>query len=92
SHFKQKVDQQLRLRGSRNFTTINEYQSFLDVIVAKINRQCKTRFEEERKHLGELPKRRTNDFSEQYVKVTSSSTISVKRVTYTVPSRLIGHR
>lgn len=92
SHLKKKVDQQLRLRGSRDFTTINEYQAFLDVIVAKINRQCKTRFDEERKHLSELPKRRTNDFCEQYVKVTSSSTISVKRVTYTVPSRLIGHR
>ena len=39
-----------------------------------------------------LPKWRTNDFCEQDVKVTSSSTINVKRVTYTVPSRLIGHR
>jgi hypothetical protein len=57
-----------------------------------INRQCKTRFDEDRKHLHALPKRRTNDFCEQYVKVTSSSTINVKRVTYTVPSRLIGHR
>ncbi|MCI2282369.1 IS21 family transposase [Colwellia sp. MSW7] len=92
SHLKQKVDQQLRLRGSRDFATITEYQSFVDLIVAKINRQCKTRFDEERKHLTALPKRRTNDFSEQYVKVTSSSTISIKRVTYTVPSRLIGHR
>lgn len=92
SHLKRKVDQQLRLRGSRDFATITEYQSFLDVIVAKINRQCKTRFDEERKHLNDLPKRRTNDFCEQYVKVTSSSTISVKRVTYTVPSRLIGYR
>ena len=92
SHLKQKIDQQLRLRGSRDFTTINDYQSFLNVIVAKINRQCKDRFDEERKHLNALPKRRTNDFSEQYVKVTSSSTINIKRVTYTVPSRLIGHR
>lgn len=92
SHLKQKVDQQLRLRGSRDFATMTEYQTFLDVIVAKINRQCKTRFDEERAHLSALPKRRTNDFSEQYVKVTSSSTISIKRVTYTVPSRLIGQR
>ena len=92
SHLKQKVDQQLRLRGSRDFATMSEYQVFLDVIVAKINRQCKTRFDEERAHLTALPKRRTNDFSEQYVKVTSSSTISIKRVTYTVPSRLIGQR
>jgi hypothetical protein len=92
SHLKQKIDQQLRLRGSRDFARINDYQSFVDLIVAKINRQCKARFDEERKHLNALPKRRTNDFCEQYVKVTSSSTINVKRVTYTVPSRLIGHR
>ena len=37
-----------------------------------------------------LPSRRTNDFSELHVKVNSSSTITVKRVLYTVPSRLIG--
>lgn len=91
-HLKRKVDQQLRLRGDRNFATINDYQVFLDLIVAKINRQCKTRFDEERQHLNELPKRRTNDFSELYVKVSSSSTICVKRVTYTVPSRLIGNQ
>ncbi|WP_157752228.1 hypothetical protein [Shewanella benthica] len=40
--------------------------------------------------MSSLPARRTHDFSEQYVKVTSSSTISIKRVTYSVPSRLIG--
>jgi hypothetical protein len=43
-----------------------------------------------RKHLTSLPARRTHDFSELPVKVSSSSTINVKRVTYTVPSRLIG--
>lgn len=48
-----------------------------------------SRFDEERTHLQPLPSRRTNDFSEQYVKVSSSSTILVKCVTYTVPSRLI---
>jgi hypothetical protein len=38
SHLKRNVEQQLRLRGSRDFATITGYQSFLDVIVAKINR------------------------------------------------------
>lgn len=89
-HLKRKIDQQLMLRGSRDFTCLNTYETFINLIVAKINRQCKTRFDEEKSHLQALPRRRTNDFSELHVKVTSSSTISVKRVTYTVPSRLIG--
>ena len=58
--------------------------------MAKINRQCHGRFEEEKKHLAPLPVRRTHDFSELHVKVSSSSTINVKRVIYTVPSRLVG--
>lgn len=89
-HLKRKVDQQLMLRGSRDFKDLNEYEKFIGLIVAKINRGCKTRFIQEKEHLQMLPCRRTNDFREQHVKVTSSSTISVKRVTYTVPSRLIG--
>ncbi|SGZ07354.1 Integrase, catalytic region [Moritella viscosa] len=84
------MEQQLLLRGSRDFNTLADYNQFINLIVAKINRQCKTRFEEEKVHLSALPCRRTNDFSEQFVKVSSSSTINVKRVTYTVPSRLIG--
>lgn len=89
-HLKRKMDQQLLLRETRDFSTLSEYQAFIENIVSKINRQCKTRFDEERLHLKPLPNRRTNDFSELFVKVSSSSTIQIKRVTYTVPSRLIG--
>ncbi len=89
-HLKRKVEQQLLLRGSRDFTDLAQYEAFLERIVSTINRRCATRFTEERAHLQDLPKQRTNDFSELRVKVTSSSTINVKRVTYTVPSRLIG--
>lgn len=91
-HFKRKVEQQLMLRGNSDFDSLAEYEALLHQTVAKINRQCKTRFEEEKAKLQPLPGRRTNGFSELYVMVTSSSTISVKRVTYTVPSRLIGVR
>ena len=89
-HLKRKMEQQLLLRNSRDFPSIADYESFLRRIVAKINRQCNVRFEEESVHLAPLPIRRTHDFSELHVKVSSSSTINVKRVTYTVPSRLIG--
>lgn len=89
-HLKRKIDQQLMLRGSRDFNNLADYEEFINLIVAKINRQCKTRFDEEKSHLQDLPSRRTNDFSELHVKVNSSSTITVKRVLYTVPSRLVG--
>jgi hypothetical protein len=39
-----------------------------------------------------LPPRRTTDFSEATVVVTSSSMFCLRKVFYTVPSRLIGHR
>ena len=42
--------------------------------------------------LVELPKRRTADFEEKVVTVTSSGGFILRRVFYTVPSRLIGHR
>lgn len=89
-HLKHKIEQQLLLRNSRDFATLSEYETLIGGIVSKINRQCKTRFDEERLSLKSLPTRRTHDFSEAFVKVTSSSTINIKRVTYTVPSRLIG--
>jgi hypothetical protein len=89
-HLKRRIEQQLMLRGSRDFNDLTDYEDFINLIVAKINRQCKTRLEEEKPYLQPLPSRRTNNFSELHVKVSSSSTINVKRVTYTVPSRLIG--
>lgn len=39
-----------------------------------------------------LPRRRTRDYTEYVVPVTSASTIAVRCVSYTVPSRLIGER
>jgi hypothetical protein len=89
-HLKHKIEQQLLLRNSRDFASLAEYEAFIGVIVSKINRQRKTRFDEEWSHLKLLSTRRTHDFSELFVKVTPSSTISVKRVTYTVPSSPIG--
>jgi hypothetical protein len=50
----------------------------------------RTRFQEEQAQLQLLPTYRFMDYSELCVKVTTSSTISVKRGLYTVPSRLIG--
>jgi transposase len=43
---KRKIDQQLMLRGSRNFDNLADYEEFISLIVAKFKRQCKTCFEE----------------------------------------------
>jgi hypothetical protein len=46
----------------------------------------------ERPHLSDLPGRRTADYEEKTVVVTSSGGFTLRRVFYTMPSRLIGHR
>jgi transposase InsO family protein len=91
-HIKRRIEQALLLRGSVEFESVDAYRVWLDGIVRRFNRRCHEALEVERAQLGELPPRRTTDFTEQVVPVTTSSTIEVKRVLYTVPSRLIGER
>lgn len=50
------------------------------------------RIELERRSLALLPKRRTADFEEKIVTGTSNGGFTLRRVFYTVPSRLIGYR
>ncbi len=87
---KRRIDQAIKLRGSNDFSTLRAYREFLEHIVDKLNRRCKGRLAEEQKTLLALPKHRFVDYAELSVKVTTSSTIAVKRALYTVPSRLIG--
>ena len=87
---KRRIEQAIRLRGSADFSSRRAYRVFIDHIVDKLNRRCKGRLAEELSVLQRLPQHRFIDYTELTVKVTSSSTISVKRALYTVPSRLIG--
>jgi transposase InsO family protein len=91
-HIKRRIEQALLLRGSVDFESVDAYRVWLDGIVRRFNRRCGEALEIERAQLNALPPRRTTDFTEQVVPVTTSSTIEVKRVLYTVPSRLIGER
>ena len=90
--FKRRLAQALKLRGSTDFASIKDYQTFLNKITERLNKRCKTRFEEEKSALQALPAERFMDYSELSLKVTRSSTLEIKRVLYTVPSRLIGQR
>jgi transposase len=88
--YKVSVDQALMLRGSRDFSTREEYARFL-VEVAKLrNAGRRSRFEEERQVLKALPRRRLDASRRVRVRVGAGSTIRVLRNTYSVHSRLIG--
>lgn len=89
-HLKRRIEQALLLRGSCDFESVQAYQAFIDVIVAKANRRNAKSIESERKLLLPLPQKKATDYSEQRAVVSSSSTIEVRRVIYTVPSRLQG--
>lgn len=87
---KRRIDQAIKLRGSNDFIDLCAYRIFIERIVSKLNKRCKGRLADEQKLLPALPAHRFIDYTELAVKVTTSSTISVKRCLYTVPSRLIG--
>ena len=89
-HLKNRLDQALMLRGSREFDSLDEYKSFLRELLHRQNKRIEKAFVEEKTFLRELPERKTCDYEEDRVRVTTSSTISIKHIIYTVPSRLIG--
>jgi hypothetical protein len=91
-HLKRAIEDALLLRGARDFADLDAYRRFLDEIVGRRNARRRQRIELERAALQPLPERRADDHEEAIVTVTSSSGFVLRRVFYTVPSRLIGHR
>ncbi|MEX8729384.1 IS21 family transposase, partial [Salmonella enterica] len=89
-HLKRRIRQALILRGSNDFNTPEEYQTFITQQVMRHNRNNQDLVKEERPHLKPLPLRRSADYDELTVRVSSSSTINVRHVIYSVPSRLVG--
>jgi hypothetical protein len=91
-HLKNRIEQAVYLRGSNNFGSLEEYRLLIEGVVAKLNQQCQAKFEEEKKHLQPLPKYRVPDYEMLTARVSSHSTVEVRCVLYTVPSRLIGRQ
>lgn len=89
-HLKSQLEQALLIRGSRDFSSLEEYRQFVRDIVKRHNRRIQKKYLEEFAHLQPLPERKTTDYTEERVVVTNSSMILVKGVLYSVPSRLIG--
>ena len=91
-HLKRAIADALLLRGSADFDELVAYRGFIDEIVGRQNARNAKRIEAERAELHRLPDRRTSDYEEVSVRVTSSGGFTLRKVFYTVPSRLIGHR
>ena len=91
-HFKKAVADALLIRGVGDFDNLASYRRFIDEIVSRKNAHHAKRTEAERPALQLLPGQRTCDHEETLVTVTSSGGFTLKKVFYTVPSRLIGHR
>jgi transposase InsO family protein len=91
-HLKKVLTDELLLRGSRDFEDLAAYRRFVDEVVGRRNARNRKSIEIERTALKPLPARRTTDYEEARVLVTSSGGFILKRVFYSVPSRLIGHR
>ena len=91
-HLKRAIEDALLLRGSRDFPDLAAYRRFLDELLGRRNAHNRKRIDTERAALRPLPARRVDDGEETMVTVTSSGGFMLRRVFYTVPSRLIGHR
>lgn len=84
------LDQALRVRGSRDFRSREEYDAFLQELIRQRNLTRSQRFAEDQRALKPLPKKPLDPVKEVPVTVSRFSTIRVLRNVYSVPSRLIG--
>jgi transposase InsO family protein len=91
-HLKKGIDDALLLRGARDFADLCAYRRFIDEVIGRRNARNTARITVERAALQELPDRRTADYEDAIVTVTSTSGFVLRKVFYSVPSRLIGHR
>lgn len=94
AHFKRRLRQQLIKRGSREFATEQEYRELVLRVQDSLNRRSSVQQKLliEKQYLLPLPVYRYPDYEVVTPRVRNTSTIQVREVTYSVPSRLIGQR
>jgi hypothetical protein len=87
---KRRLNQALLLRGSRDFASIEAWESFLQEVLRKANDHRGHRVAEDLAAMRPLDVSRLPDFTEEHIRVSEWSTIRVKHCAYSVPSRLMG--
>jgi hypothetical protein len=91
-HLKRAIEDALLLRGTRDFDDLAAWRGFLNDLLGRRNARKAREIDVERAVLLPLPARRRTDGEDVIVSVTSSSGFVLRKVFYSVPSRLIGHR
>ena len=91
-HLKRAIKDALLLRGSSAFDSLDAYRAFIDQIIGRQNTRQRERIEAERATLAPLPTLRSDDYEQHSVQVTSTGGFTLKKVFYSVPSQLVGHR
>ncbi len=91
-HIKDRLLQSLLVRGNADFDSLEEYRDFVKEVVREHNLHtaASARLEIERPSLKRLPSTKAIEYADATAVVSTSSTIDVRRVTYSVPSKLIG--
>jgi transposase len=89
-HLKRRIRQHLLLRGSFDFASEEEYDRFLIGVLESANRLRTERLGEELAAMKETAIEDLPDYRELMVSVGNNSTIRVRKLRYSVPSRLIG--
>lgn len=90
--FKRAVQQELILRGSREFAGRAQYEEFLAGLFRRRNQLRRERVAAELKVLRELPKRQLAACTKEVQRVSRNATLNIRNNTYSVPSQLIGER
>jgi hypothetical protein len=88
---KSAIDQELVIRGSRDFASVEAYMDLVHRIRDRIvDGKSSALLAEERKHLRPLPSTRLPEYTTYEATVRQWSTIHLAHRVYSVPSRLIG--
>ena len=89
---KRRLEQNLILRGSRDFESGEEYEHWVQGVERETNELRTKRLIEELAAMRQLRVSRLPEYTTVQLPVTSRSTIRIKRNTYSVPSRLINEK
>ena len=89
---KRRLKQHLLLRQSCDFGSIEELEGWIQGVMERANRLRQKRLAEELEVMRPLQVARLAEHTEERVRVTSWSTVKVKRNIYSVPSQLTGER
>jgi transposase len=91
-HLRRRLKQALMLRGSRNFSSQEEYEAFVTMQIGRANRLRTTRFREELVVMTKVNVSALTSYDEETHRIGSGSTVRICKRVYSVPSRLVGRR